>query len=305
MTFAIRTDKLSKHYGQRIAVDQLTLEVPQGAVFGLLGPNGAGKTTTIGMLLGLVRPTSGEAEVLGHNVRQNLSAVLSQVGAMIEAPAFYPYLSGRDNLLVLAHAAGLSAASVDRSLELVDLHTRAKDRFKIYSQGMKQRLAIAAALLHQPTLIILDEPTNGLDPAGQHEIRTLVQSLAAQDHTVMLCSHILSEVEQVCHQVAILKQGQLIAAGAVAELLHRGQRLHIRVSTEPTQAATLLKALDWVGAVTYQGDTLLVEAPVERAADLNTLLVGAGVAVREIVAYEERLEDLFLELTRTSVEAEK
>jgi ABC-2 type transport system ATP-binding protein len=219
MSVAIRTEKLTKRYGDRLAVDGLDLLVKTGTVFGLLGPNGAGKTTTIAMLLGLVRPTSGQAELLGLPVPAKLADVLHRVGALIEAPAFYPYLSGYVNLQLLARLRGLAEQRVQAVLEVVELSERGRDKVRTYSQGMKQRLAIAAALLNEPALIILDEPTNGLDPAGTVEMRRLVRRLAEGGTTVVLCSHLLSEVEQLCEEVAILKQGRLVAQGSLQELL--------------------------------------------------------------------------------------
>ncbi|MEN9937469.1 MAG: hypothetical protein RLZZ387_4048 [Chloroflexota bacterium] len=298
MEAAILTEGLTKRFGERTAVDGVSLEVARGEVFGFLGPNGAGKTTTISMLLGLVRPTSGRALVLGHDVARDLPAALRRVGAMVEAPAFYPYLSGRDNLRVLARAGGLPERRVEAVLELVELAPRARDRFKVYSQGMRQRLGIAAALLHEPELVILDEPTNGLDPAGQHEIRALVRTLAQAGRTVFLSSHVLHEVEQLCGRVAILKQGRVIALGRVAELLRRGRGVLVRVAGGAGAVAEILRALPWVAGVEERDDALLVAAPAERAAEINALLTARGVAVTEIRAHEERLEDFFLEVTR-------
>lgn len=295
---AIETTDLTKRYGARVAVDGLSLRVERGEVFGFLGPNGAGKTTTIAMLLGLVRPTAGRAVVLGHDVQREPAAALARVGAMIEAPALYPYLSGADNLRVLARAGGLPESRVATALQTVELSERARDKARTYSQGMKQRLAIAAALLPDPELIILDEPTNGLDPAGTVEIRDLIRSLAAGGRTIFLCSHMLHEVQQVCERVAILKGGRLIREGAVAELLRRGQGIRLRVAGDPAPALALLRELAWVGEVTQHDGLLLVEAPVERAAELNAHLAGRGVPVAEIGARESTLEEFFLEVTR-------
>jgi ABC-2 type transport system ATP-binding protein len=286
-------------------VDGIDLAVRPGEVFGVLGPNGAGKTTTIGMLLGLIRPTAGRAIVLGYDVAREAEAALRGVGAMIEAPAFYPYPSGRDNLRVLARAGGLAEARVAAVLATVELADRARDRFKTYSQGMRQRLGIAAALLHEPQLIILDEPTNGLDPAGQLEIRELIRTLAQAGRTIFLSSHMLHEVEHICDRVAILKQGKIIAQGGVAELLRRGRGVQVRVAGDPAPALELLRAVPWIDGVQRREDTaagqalLLVDAPVERAAEINALLIAQAVPVTEIRAHEERLEDFFLEVTRT------
>ncbi|NWG19721.1 MAG: ABC transporter ATP-binding protein [Chloroflexi bacterium] len=295
MDVVIRTEELTRRFGTRVAVDRVNLEVRQGEIFGFLGPNGAGKTTTIGMLLGLIKPTSGRAFVLGHDIQREAAVALRDVGAMIEAPAFYPYLSGRDNLRVLARASGLPDSRADETLAHVDLATRGRDRFSTYSQGMKQRLGIAAALLHRPRLIILDEPTNGLDPAGQLEIRSLVRSLAGSGRTVFLCSHMLHEVEQLCQRVAILKQGRIIAQGEVATLLRRG--VLVRTMGERERAAALLRAAPWIAGVSDHADALLIDAPNDRTADINALLTSGGVPVAEIRSYEASLEEFFLEVT--------
>jgi ABC-2 type transport system ATP-binding protein len=296
---AIVTEQLSKRFGARVAVDALDLIVPRGMVYGLLGPNGAGKTTTIGMLLGLIAPSSGTATIFGHDVQRDTQAALHQVGAMIEAPAFYPYLSAYDNLRVLTYTRGLPEHVIDAALATVDLQERKRDRFRTFSQGMRQRLAIAAALLADPQLIILDEPTNGLDPAGNVEIRTLVQQLAAGGRTIILCSHQLHEVEQLCERVAILRSGRLIAEGRIADLLATQQAIRIHVTDGMAVAIKVLKDLPWVHSFTQEGAWLRVQAPVTQLAALNRLLVGAHVAVAAIGAEENQLEELFLELTTT------
>lgn len=295
---AIETIELTKRYGKRLAVDRLNLTVGKGEVFGFLGPNGAGKTTTIAMLLGLVRPTKGQAIVLGHDVQREPAKALRRVGAMIEAPAFYPYLSGADNLRVLARAGGIPAERVGQVLATVELSDRARDKVATYSQGMKQRLAIAAALLPDPELIMLDEPTNGLDPAGTVEIRNLIRELAAGGRTILLCSHLLYEVEQLCSRVAILKEGKLIASGDVATLLRRGQGVRLRVQGDPGPAVSLLRTLSWVNSVTVQGDAILIDAPADRTAEINALLIRADIVVAEIGASHSSLEEFFLTVTK-------
>jgi ABC-2 type transport system ATP-binding protein len=299
-TPAIETRALSKRYGERAAVNELSLRVERGEIFGLLGPNGAGKTTTIAMLLGLVRPTSGEARVLGHDIAHEPAAALRQVGAMIEGPAFYPYLSGYDNLMVLVRAGGLAPERIETVLRQVELSQRARDKVRTYSHGMRQRLAIAAALLPDPELVILDEPTNGLDPAGTAEIRSLIRTLAAHGRTVVLCSHMLHEVEQLCGRVAILKEGQLIALGQVAELLHRGQGLRVRIEGDVARALQLVRELPWVASAQQEGDVLLIDGPASKAAELNAHLAAAGVLVAEIGARSGSLEDYFLDITGES-----
>ncbi len=301
----ICTEHLSKRFKTRLAVDDLSLEVRRGEIFGFLGPNGAGKTTTIAMLLGLIRPSSGRALLFGHDVQQNPVAALQRVGAMIEAPAFFPYLSGRDNLRVLARASNLPETHVQAALAAVELEQRARDRFSSYSQGMKQRLAIAATLLADPQLIILDEPSNGLDPAGMVEIRTLIRSLAEGGRTIFLCSHMLHEVEQVCQRVAILKQGRMIAQGTVAELLRRGQGVQVRIAGDAARAAAVLRTVPWISAIDQRDDLLLIDAPSSRTADINAILTRQDILVAEIRAQEGNLETFFLEITAATATDDK
>ncbi|EFO80236.1 ABC transporter related protein [Oscillochloris trichoides DG-6] len=297
MTPAIVTESLSKRYASRMAVENLSIQVQRGEVFGLLGPNGAGKTTTIAMLLGLVAPTSGHAALLGTPLGPQLAVALRKVGVMIETPAIYPYLNGAENLLVLARAGRIDPQRVDRVLQIVGLQERAKEAARTYSQGMRQRLAIAAALLPDPELIILDEPTNGLDPAGMVEIRDLIRHLAAEGRTILLCSHVLHEVEQLCQRVAILKEGRLIAQGNVADLLQREQGIRLRVEGDPAAAIALLHALPWVTGLTQEGTVIFVDAPSQRVAELNTYLARNDIAVAEIGLRERSLETFFLEVT--------
>jgi ABC-type multidrug transport system ATPase subunit len=295
----IETRALTKRYGDSIvAVDDLDLGVRRGEVYGFLGPNGAGKTTTLRMLLGLVRPTSGRAAVLG--VPPGTPQGLARIGAMVEAPAFYPYLSGRDNLLVLAGHAGVAEDRVAAVLDEVGLLDRAADRLATYSQGMRQRLGVAAALLKDPELLILDEPTNGLDPAGMADMRDFIRSLGQGGRTVMLSSHLMGEVEQVTDRVGVISDGSLVAEGTVDEL--RG-RAGLRVRAEPNaEAARLIRALPEVDEVTSVDGLLDVAVDSSRAAAINRLLVEAGVAVWELYAQQASLEHVFLELTRSGEE---
>ncbi|SIR12160.1 ABC transporter ATP-binding protein [Micromonospora avicenniae] len=292
MNLPVQTVGLTKRYGGLTAVQDLDLTVRTGEVYGFLGPNGAGKTTTLRMLLGLVRPTAGTVRLLGRPVG---AGQLAEVGALIEGPAFYPYLSGRENLRVLARYAGAPAERVPLVLDLVDLAGRAGDRYAGYSLGMKQRLGVAAALLKDPRLLILDEPTNGLDPSGTADMRRLIRRLGAAGCTVLLLSsHLLGEVEQVCDRVGVVSQGRLVAEGSVADL--RGT-VGLRVLAEPLDGAAE-RARELVGAdrVRVVDGALELAVEPDRAAWLNTELVRAGVAVRELRPRERDLEQVFFEL---------
>lgn len=291
----IETRNLTKRYGARIvAVDNLDLTVRRGEIYGFLGPNGAGKTTTLRMLLGLIKATSGTARVLGEE--PGTPKQLSRVGAMIEAPAFYPYLSGRDNLKVVARYCGeISARKVEQVLAEVDLTSRAKDKFKNYSMGMKQRLGIAAALLKDPDLFILDEPTNGLDPKGIAQMRELVRSLTTGRRTVLLSSHQMAEVEQICDRVGIIRKGRLVAEGTVDELVGKQG---LSVKAEPLEEAALIASrLSGVAEVKVIGETLRLTTDPERAGEITHKLVSAGIRVAEVRPVRRSLEEAFFELT--------
>jgi ABC-2 type transport system ATP-binding protein len=302
----IRTWGLTKRFGRTTAVDNLTMEVPRGEVFGFLGPNGAGKTTTIAMLLGLVHPTSGGAEVLGCDIRKGLGAALRRTGATIESPAFYPYLSGRDNLRVMALADGGSyARRIDEVLERVGLGGRGDDPFKAYSMGMKQRLALAAALLNDPEFLILDEPTNGLDPAGIQETRTMLRQMVdEQGKSVFLSSHLLHEVQQVCDRVVIIDRGHVVAQGRVDELLRQREAIEVELTeAEVERAESVLGRLGWVQAVRRDGTRLHVSAPAERSREVAEALAASRVYPTQLRRVSATLEDLFLTLTRDSGDA--
>jgi ABC-type multidrug transport system ATPase subunit len=291
----IETSELGKRYGEQIvAVDQLTMRVRRGEVYGFLGPNGAGKTTTLRMLLGLIRPTSGSAFVLG--ARPGSPESLARVGALIESPTFYPFLSGRDNLRVLAHYSGTPETRIESVLEEVDLADRARDRFGTYSLGMKQRLGIAAALLKDPELLILDEPTNGMDPAGMAEMRGFIRGLGRGKRTVLLSSHLMTEVEQVCDRVGVISRGALVGEGTVDEL--RG-REGLWVRAEPLeQAERLLATLPGVEQVARFDGGFRITVDPAAAPMINRALVEAGVAVAELRPERASLEKVFLELTQ-------
>jgi ABC-2 type transport system ATP-binding protein len=310
----ISTNRLTKAFGKLVAVNDLHLQVMRGDVFGFLGPNGAGKTTTIRMLLGLIRPTAGRAIIFGMDNAYQLPAILQRIGAIVETPAFYPYLSGKDNLHAVAAASGMVSGSasnrrVEEVLEIVELGSQAEDAFRNYSLGMKQRLGIGAALLADPELVILDEPTNGLDPAGQFEIRQLIQRLSTLGKTIFISSHFLHDIQQVCNRVAILQKGNLIKQGAVNKLLQQSEQIVIRLNTinETEQALTLLqqnkeREYPWIAHVYMDTSKqnmpiLRVDAPRARSAELNALLAQHNLFAAEIHPQEGSLEEIFLGLT--------
>lgn len=300
----IRTRGLRKVYrnrrGQQVAVDDLDLDVPSGGVHGFLGPNGSGKTTTIRMLLGLARASGGTMEVLGQKVPRRLPRAAGRIGAVVEQPRFFPGFTARRNLELLARAGGIPGDRVADVLERVGLAGRADDRFKGYSLGMKQRLAIAATLLKEPELLLLDEPTNGLDPQGIRDIRDMIRGLGRAGVTVLLSSHLLTEVEQVCDTVTILNRGRLVRSGAVADLLagRRAGILRVRVS-DPARAYAILV-----------GSRLRVQAEREYLsvrfdgdpATINRLLADAGLYVSELTPVQVGLEDAFLDLISPAAE---
>jgi ABC-2 type transport system ATP-binding protein len=294
----LATHDLSKRYRGRTVVDGVSITVERGDIYGFLGPNGAGKSTTLRMLLGLVRPTGGRVELFGRPFGDR--AALARVGAIVEAPALYSYLSGRDNLRMLADlSGGAAAARLDEVLDRVDLRDRAGDPVRIYSHGMKQRLAIAAALLPRPELIILDEPTNGLDPMGIRDMRTLVQSLARDDGiTVLLSSHLLAEVEQVCNRAAIIVRARRRWEGEVAALL--AGRRRVRLRARPIETAR--RVAGELGAETHEVEPGLLHvldgAGAITPAALVARLAAAGVEVDEIAAEAPTLEEVFVSLVR-------
>nr|WP_042193185.1 ABC transporter ATP-binding protein [Kibdelosporangium sp. MJ126-NF4]CEL20620.1 ABC transporter, ATP-binding protein [Kibdelosporangium sp. MJ126-NF4]CTQ89532.1 ABC transporter, ATP-binding protein [Kibdelosporangium sp. MJ126-NF4] len=288
----VETTTLTKNFGDTAAVKDVSLTVRPGEVYGFLGPNGAGKTTTLRMLLGLIRPTSGGVRLLG---KPPGPGYLDRVGALIEGPAFYPYLSGRKNLTVLADHAGVVRSRVDAVLGTVGLTGRAGDKYSTYSLGMKQRLGLAAALLKEPELLILDEPTNGLDPAGMADMRVTIRDLAANGCTVLLSSHLLAEVEQICDRVGVITRGELVAETTVAELRAGGT---LRVVAQPfDQARTVLTTLLGHQRVVVEDRVFDLEVEPDQAAKVNSELVGAGLAVSEVRWREPDLERAFLELT--------
>jgi ABC-type multidrug transport system ATPase subunit len=296
--FVIETHDITKRYGDIVAVDRLNLRVRRGEVYGFLGPNGAGKTTTLRMLLGLAKPTSGKATVLG--AAPGSSEALTRIGALVESPGLYPFLSGRDNLRVLAKHAGVAPERIAIVLDEVRLADRAEDRFGTYSQGMKQRLGVAAALLKDPELLILDEPTNGLDPGGMAEMRGFIRGLSRGGRTVILSSHLMNEVEQICDRVGVISKGALVKEGTVDEL--RGED-SLRVRAEPLQeAGRVIAGLSQVDLVTTHDGALRIKADLTTAPEINRALVKAGIAVWELRPEQASLEEIFLELTREAKE---
>lgn len=296
---AIEINGLTKLYKELIAVKELELAIPRGIIFGFLGPNGAGKTTTIRMLLGLIKPTSGTARILGFDTIRERAKILPLVGAIVETPTFYPYLSGRDNLREAALLRGKTPASrLDEVLELVELTERAKDKVKTYSLGMKQRLGIALALLNQPQVIFLDEPTNGLDPQGTVDMRNLILRLGQSGQTVFLSSHLLYEVEQVCSHVAIINKGTVLIQGEVQQLLQGKASVDLEVDAVPL-------ALEILSRHFNESDLAEVVEPGRIQARINReqipavveKLVAAGVQIYAITPHKASLEDYFLAIT--------
>jgi ABC-2 type transport system ATP-binding protein len=299
---AVSTAGLTKRFrGGQLAVAGIDLVVPHGSVYGFLGPNGSGKTTTIRMLLGLVAPTSGSHTLLGRAMPGAAAAVLPRVGALVEGPAFHPYLSGRANLARVDAADRLAdpataARRIDAALNRVGLTAAAKKRYRAYSLGMRQRLGIAAALLQPRELLVLDEPTNGLDPQGTREVRTLIQELAADDVTVLVSSHLLSEVEQVCTHVGVMHVGKLVAQGTIGELRRTQQP---RVTVETTDPAAAARTLTELGLTGVDADGRRVAAALGDSEPEKVLsaLVHAGVPVRQFTVDAAGLEDVFVALT--------
>jgi ABC-2 type transport system ATP-binding protein len=307
---AIKLEGLSKTFGRGShsvqAVRDISLEVPQGQVFGFLGPNGAGKTTTIRLIADLIRPTHGRAYVFGQDVTNN-PAALSSVGALIEGAAFYPFMNGRANLETLALTSGaLNKERIEALLEQVGLADKPKRLVKEYSTGMKQRLGLAAALLTNPDLIILDEPTNGLDPAGMHEMRIFIRQLTEeQGKTVFLSSHLLHEVEQTCDQVAIINQGMIVRRGTVVDLLSEGQS-EIRIQATPIEEALTIIQSRWPAQLDPEAvDWIAVSAPTGDSHRIVEQLVNNGILVHQAARRRRTLEEYFLAATNNASSSEE
>lgn len=299
----LRTIHLTKSFKNRLAVDDLNLNITRGEVFGFLGPNGAGKSTTIRMILSLIAPTRGSVELFGLSMMRHRREVLTRVGGLVESADFYSYLSGRKNLEIIAALMhGVNRRGIDEVLDIVGLAGRASDKVKTYSHGMKQRLGIAQALLGNPEFIVLDEPTTGLDPQGIKEVRRLIRSLSADRAiTIFLSSHLLSEIEQTATSMAIINAGKLVVQGKVQELLTSGGTV-VRIDARPVaQAAELLERQSFVAEVRRDEQILEVTVPADKISTLNGILVAAGLEVRALIP-QRSLEEYFLSLTEGATE---
>jgi ABC-2 type transport system ATP-binding protein len=295
---------LVKRYGEIVAVDHVDLTVERGDVFGYLGPNGAGKTTSLRMLLGLIRPTEGSVQLFGRDPLIVGAAALEGVAGFVEGPRFYPYLSARRNLRLLADYDDAGArARIGELLELVDLHTRAGDRVGGYSHGMRQRLGIAASLLRAPKLLLLDEPTTGLDPAGMRDMRALVKRLAGEGITVLLSSHLLSEVEELCNRVAIIRSGRIVYAGQLSDLMATAPGDYRLSCTDLDRGRAICLAQPGIRDVRVRDGALYLSAEASAVAELSIALGEAGVGITGLVPEKATLEELFLGLTEGDVEA--
>jgi ABC-2 type transport system ATP-binding protein len=294
---AIDVRDLSKKYGDRLAVSHANFAVPMGSICGFVGPNGSGKTTTIRMLLGLISPSTGDGHVLGEDISAP-EKYLPHVGAMIEGPAFYPALTGKQNLVVLAKLGGFNVNTVQGLLEKVGLGDRGDSKYKTYSLGMKQRLGIAASLLPQPKLLILDEPTNGLDPAGIQEVRALLRQLADEGSTIFVSSHLLSEIEMICDHLVMLREGKVIFTGKTSELLAAQQPV---VVAKPEHMNDLNKLAEIAKSLGHQAsvldDAVHVKGEKNFAAELNKAAFAAGITLASLAPIQASLEETFFEMT--------
>ena len=307
--FVIETAGLTKRFGDRVAVDGVDLHIPRGSAFGYLGPNGAGKTTLIRMLLGLTQASSGSMRLLGRPVPAERAAALARVGAIVEEPRFHGHLTGRENLAVIAAAREPEAhGRIDGALARVGLSQRADERVKRYSLGMRQRLGVARSLLGDPELLILDEPTNGLDPAGIHEFRAMIRGFVAEGRTVLLSSHLLDEVEKICDAVAIVDRGRVVMQGSIAELAAGGEKTILIATSDEERASVILAEHRAVASAARAADGIRVrfrtDVDAEAAADdIGRRLVLGGLAIRRFEPARASLEQRFLEITSRLEEA--
>ncbi len=300
----IETEGLSKRYtalrgAGTLAVDELSVQVEAGQVYGFLGPNGSGKTTTIGMLLGIINPTGGSFRLFGGETPAELHAARQRIGATLEYPNFYPYLSCRDNLRVVARVKGSDEADIAEVLEIVGLASRRKTKFKACSLGMKQRLALAATMIGDPELIILDEPANGLDPAGQREIRDIIRELASRGKTIFLSSHMLHEVERTCTHVAIIETGRLVREGSVDELTSARTVAAVGADGDIETLRQAVSEFEGAGQARVEGGRVLVQIGGAGLSELNRFLARRGIYVSHLSLERQSLEDAFMEITGT------
>jgi ABC-2 type transport system ATP-binding protein len=296
---AVSARNLVKRYGAVTAVDEVDLTVQTGDVYGFLGPNGAGKTTTLRILLGLVRPDAGAVRLFGRDPQTDLPAALGGVAGFVEAPRFYPYLTGRKNLELLAAFDGGGARDrIDEALDVAELRDRADDRVGGYSQGMRQRLGLAGALIRNPRLLMLDEPTHGLDPGGMRDMRLLVRRLAHAGITILLSSHLLAEVEEVCSRVAIIRTGRIVYEGSLDELRRSASQMRYRLrTTDAARALRVAERVAGVGDLALAGDEVTFSAEEEIVVQLSRELVRAGLGIAALVPVGVNLEDVFFMLT--------
>lgn len=304
----IRTHELTKRFGRTLAVDRISLTVGRGQVFGFLGPNGSGKTTTIGMLVGILRPTAGSFELFGEGSREGRLRARKRIGATLERPNFYPYLSGVDNLRLVARVKGVGKAEIDEALDRVGLGRHGKRKFKAYSLGMKQRLALAATMLGDPELVILDEPANGLDPEGMREIREIIRALAARGATIFLSSHLLWEVERTCTHVAILRKGRIVRQASVEEITRTGTMAGLRggdgVEPERLRALVAEYPATVTARVREDDGAVVAELRDDDLASLNRWVAERGIYLDHLAREQRSLEDVFMEVTGAGEAAE-
>ena len=305
--FVVETSALTKRFGERIAVDNVELRIPRGSAFGYLGPNGAGKTTLIRMLLGLTKASAGKMRLLGRPVPEERGVALARVGAIVEEPRFHGHLTGRENLSVIAAAREPEAHDrIDAALARVGLSQRAYERVKRDSLGMRQRLGVARSLLADPELLILDEPTNGLDPAGIHEFRDMIRGFVAEGRTVLLSSHLLDEVEKICDEVAIVDRGQIVLQGSIADLAAGGKQTILIATSDEDQAIGILSAHRGVASAAREPEGIRVTLTADSSGaqdDISRRLVLAGLAIRRFEPARVSLEQRFLEITSRLEEA--
>lgn len=292
----IEAQGLTKHYKEVVAVDRATFAVERGQVFGFLGPNGSGKTTTISMLLGVARPTAGSFSIFGASAPAELVAARARIGATLETPNFYPYLSGWDNLRIAAAVKGVGRARIEECLDIVGLRTRAKHRFKTYSLGMKQRLALAAVMLADPELVVLDEPANGLDPQGMRQIRRIIRGMAEQGKTIFLSSHLLWEVERTCTHVSIIRNGRVVRTGAVSDIV-AGDKSVVVKADDLQDLLAVVDAFPEAGSARISGGAVVARLETGDVGRLSRHLADHGIHPSHLALESQTLEDVFMALT--------